>query len=908
MLLPELLKHAGAYTPLDEGYVFDYLPSDPHLNRQWFLHNTASGQYDLNLEEAWNNYTGEGVLITSIDDGFRYTHQDLAANYDTTTDYDYEGNDYDPMISSSSADYHGTPVIGIIAGVAGNGVGGSGVAFEATIRGFKGLIRIGEQILDAAGLGNGNGNTNGDSYGGDIVSMSFGRGSNVFLSASVNVAATETASRYGRDGLGQIHVKSNGNSRAEANSNAREEATAEAMDSTKYTISVAALRQDGWVTDFSSPGANLLVSAFADNMSNASSIRTTSANSDSAYTSSFGGTSAAAPQVSGVVALMLEANDQLGWRDVQSILASSARHVGSDIGSLANSRSASNGGHEQATQSDGSSWFWNGAANWNGGSMHFSNDYGYGLVDAWAAVRMAQTWHLQSTSANEAEVSIDFNGNGSQTVPVGSSSGLNYMRSGPSDIQIGHVSVELNFTANRLADLELFLVSPQGTRVQLVADTGDSATYSGLWSFGTNAFMGETSDGTWTLQVVDDRAGNTLTVHDADVIFSGTENPGDDDVFLFTNAFSDYAHLADRDSIDGGAGDDTLNISAVNDSAAQIDLGTGSGVIDGVVVSLTGIENVFSGDRDDLLIGSDADNILTGGRGDDTLLGGAGADRIEGGAGRDTVSYADSRGSLRVDLEFAHINTNVAAGDSYSSIENLIGSQGFDNLRGTVGDNHIFGDRNVDYIFGRRGDDTLDGGIGDDVLLGGVGSDVLIGGQHRDRAQYSESLTAVTVNLADPSRNTGEASGDSYFGIEDLAGSSFADQLSGDGQNNRLFGRDGADILMGRDGEDYLNGGAHEDWLEGGAGDDILRGGTHADTFVFREGRDRIEDFSFGHGDLVALDRTALGLGGLTGSDIVLSFGSTQGADAILDFGSDNQLVFENHATLSGLEDNLIFV
>lgn len=886
----------------------EFIPSDPDFDRQWHLSTDVSGQYDLNITTAWDDYSGAGVLVTVIDDGFRYTHRDLAANYDRATDYDYEARDFDPMISSPSADYHGTPVIGIIAGVQGNGHGGAGVAFDATVRGFKGFSHLSEQILDAAGLGNGSSNTNGNSNGGDIVSMSFGYGANVFVQAPAYVGALQTAAEQGREGLGQLHVKSNGNSRAPANSSAREEATAEAMDSSKHSISVAAVRADGWVTDFSSPGANLLVSAFADSRFNQSSIYSISANSDTAYTTSFGGTSAAAPQVSGVVALMLEANDQLGWRDIQTILAMSARHAGSDVGTPANRGAPSGGGHEQPTQLDGSSWFWNGATHWNGGGMHFSNDYGFGLLDAWAAVRLAESWTRQSISANETEVRLDFDGAGSRVLPDGSASGLVFTRQGPTDIRIENVAVEMSFTAQRLADLDVFLTSAEGTRVQLLADTGGQDQFSGRWSFGTTALLGENSNGVWRIEVADDREGRSLTLQDLDVIISGTAAPGHDELFVLTNAYSDCAHMPGRTDILGGLGEDTLNIAAINDSASQIDLGAGSGEIDGINVSLSGIENIYAGDGDDLLIGSSDDNILIGGRGDDTLQGQAGSDHLDGGAGVDTVSYAGSRGSLRVDLEFSHINTNIAAGDTYQSIENLIGSQGFDNLRGGFGDNVIFGDRNVDYIFGRRGNDTLDGGIGDDVLLGGLGADVLIGGQHRDRAQYSESLVGVRVDLANPERNTGEAAGDSFFSIEDLAGSRFDDQLFGDQQDNRLFGREGADRLLGQAGRDYLNGGAHQDWLDGGAGDDVLRGGTHADTFVFRAGQDRIEDLTFSHGDMIALDRAALGLAGIAVNDIVPTFGRLEGGNAILEFDFGTQLTLEHHASLLGLEDHLFFV
>ena len=104
------------------------------------------------------------------------------------------------------------------------------------------------------------------------------------------------------------------------------------------------------------------------------------------------GTSLSTPEVTGVVALMLQANPGLGWRDVQNILAASATHTGSAIGAAA------------LGTNENSYWFLNDAANWNGGGMHFSNDYGYGMLNAYNAVRMAEVWSLfgsAQTTANE---------------------------------------------------------------------------------------------------------------------------------------------------------------------------------------------------------------------------------------------------------------------------------------------------------------------------------------------------------------------------------------------------------------------------------------------------------------------------------------------------------------------------
>jgi Ca2+-binding RTX toxin-like protein len=240
-----------------------------------------------------------------------------------------------------------------------------------------------------------------------------------------------------------------------------------------------------------------------------------------------------------------------------------------------------------------------------------------------------------------------------------------------------------------------------------------------------------------------------------------------------------------------------------------------------------------------------------------------------------------------VDLLFEEVNTFAAAGDTYDSIEHLIGSQGRDNLRGTFGDNELHGGRNVDYIYGRRGDDTLSGGIGDDVLFGGPGADHLIGGEHRDRAQYSAANEAVLADLADATRNTGEAAGDIYDSIEDLAGSSFNDTLFGDDGDNRLFGRKSDDHLEGRAGADTLNGGGGWDTLIGGAGDDTLRGGASRDTFVFESGADVIEDYHF---DILSFDRALWGGADLGAAQIRSTYLDVLGGDTVFDFGNGNTL------------------
>ncbi len=217
-----------------------------------------------------------------------------------------------------------------------------------------------------------------------------------------------------------------------------------------------------------------------------------------------------------------------------------------------------------------------------------------------------------------------------------------------------------------------------------------------------------------------------------------------------------------------------------------------------------------------------ADRML-GGAGADTLLGSAGADTMFGGSGSDLADYRTDILGLRADLGLPASNTGAAAGDTYDGVEFLMGGSGNDTLGGNAEANQIWGGNGADRLSGASGNDTLFGEAGDDWLTGGAGADMLDGGAGTDWADYALAAAAVRADLGAPAANTGEAAGDTYAGIEGLAGSGFADLLVGDGGANLLSGRGGNDTLLGGDGNDTVTGGLGSDRLEGGAGRDQAR-------------------------------------------------------------------------------------
>ncbi|WP_298197508.1 calcium-binding protein, partial [Novosphingobium sp.] len=402
---------------------------------------------------------------------------------------------------------------------------------------------------------------------------------------------------------------------------------------------------------------------------------------------------------------------------------------------------------------------------------------------------------------------------------------------------------------------------------------------------------------------------------------------------------------AGADSLIGGLGTDTADYSASAAVTVYLDGTAGVGG-DAAGDVLSGIERIIGSGNNDTLFGDGSANTLDGGNGNDTLVGGAGADSLIGGLGTDTASYLNAGGAVVASLANSAGNTGDAAGDVYSGIENLTGSNFADSLAGDTGNN------------------TLDGGTGDDTLIGGAGADSLIGGAGTDTASYAGASAGVVASLGNAAINTGDASGDSYNGIENLLGSSFNDALHGDGGNNTLDGGVGFDTLVGGAGADSLIGGAGtdtasyitatsgvvaslanaaintgdaagdsyngienlfgsdfndelygdlnnntltgglgNDTLDGGAGDDILLGGAGGDSLVGGIGTDTAT-YAGASGPLTAsLENSAINTGDATG-DVYNGVENLTGSsfnDALFGDGGNNTLDGSNGAdTLVG--------
>lgn len=472
------------------------LPNDPLLSAQWHLafqnqENVLDGS-DIRAAPVWNyggqGIRGAGIRIGIIDDGLDLTHEDLQVNVDTEIDYDWNNKDNDPS-PGLSRNRHGTACAGVAAARGNNGIGLAGVAPESTLVGLRLTSGSSTDQMEAEAMAH-------QIEKIAIKSNSWGpvdTGRILENAGPLTRAAWQHAVSSGRKGKGTIFVWAGGNG-AEKKDNSNKDGFANSI----YTIAVGATDSRARAAYYSERGANLVCVAPSDGYRlDTQAILTTDRSGAAGYTSSnyvstFGGTSSACPTVAGVVALMLEKNPDLGWRDVQEILLRSSTRI----------------------QFNDSGWSTNGAG------LRFHHQFGAGLVNAQEAVNFAATWQNLPARA-EPFVLVQST---ISPIPDNSLTGVTYSFPVPSALRVEHATVTVNIRHAARGQCAITLTSPSGMVSQLAETHADKRANYNNWTFSTVRHWGESAQGQWLLHVRDGGKKITGTLLMAELTLYGTHS------------------------------------------------------------------------------------------------------------------------------------------------------------------------------------------------------------------------------------------------------------------------------------------------------------------------------------------------------------------------------------------------
>ena len=515
---------------------------DPLFSEQWHLVNTGQSAFsdsggvsgaDLDMRQAIDDgASGTGVKLAIIDTGLEICHPDLAANIVQGESYNFAfanmpgATEDDPFNHDVMGD-HGTSVAGVAGASAANGLGGRGVAAKVGLIGYNVGFSVSEEnesdMLKA--LGSSESMPNSASV--DIFNMSWGTAVPSGNSSEDFVRLFKHGTSTLRGGLGAVYIKAAGNAFEEclhSHPLNREVgclgSNTDPDQNLPYTVSIGGFNASDRKSSYSSAGANLwVVAPSGEEGQDAPAIITTdqqgaaigynldprnqltvdhALNPDGDYVSAFGGTSSAAPATAGVVALLLEAEPALSWRDVKHLLAVSARKIDPDITA---SRAAFKG-HPYIAQH---AWLTNGAG------YNFHNWYGFGAISVDAALDLAAShvpmslgtftesdWFDDAPAMDESLTIPDADGAGiTRSVAI---SGL------PETANIEAVVLEISAEHIYPIELGVTLTSPSG--MPSVVNAPFNAVFEGFrdlqsWQLMSNAFYGESPNGDWTLNVVD---------------------------------------------------------------------------------------------------------------------------------------------------------------------------------------------------------------------------------------------------------------------------------------------------------------------------------------------------------------------------------------------------------------------
>ncbi|XP_055871397.1 neuroendocrine convertase 1-like isoform X3 [Biomphalaria glabrata] len=463
--------------------VSGHTTQDPDLPSQWYLNpeDTVSDRRDgtradLKVKECWRmNITGKGVVVTILDDGLEREHPDLKDNYDPDASYDFNDNDADPTprYDITNENKHGTRCGGEVSMIANNNNCGVGIAFDSRIGGVRMLDGRVTDTLEGEAVSFNRTHI-------DIYSASWGPnddGKTLEGPGNLAAKALELGIKEGRQGKGVLYAWASGNG-----GTVGDNCNADGYTSSIYTISVSSATQFGNSPWYAEKCASTITSAYSSGATNEGKI--VSSDLHGKCTHQHTGTSAAAPLAAGILALLLERNPDLTWRDVQHIIVhtSKVEPLGLEKG-----------------------WYVNGVG------YCVNIRFGFGLMDAKAMIDLAdpKTWQSvgeQKKCIVEAEYSsgfpkplspghfieVTFTTNGC----AGESNEINYLE---------HIQVVIDLDYDNRGKIYAEVVSPMGTITPLFLERKNDKSNKGFkkWPLMSVHNWGENPKGIWKFRVSD---------------------------------------------------------------------------------------------------------------------------------------------------------------------------------------------------------------------------------------------------------------------------------------------------------------------------------------------------------------------------------------------------------------------
>ncbi|CAL1685854.1 unnamed protein product [Lasius platythorax] len=488
---------SNAVNSEEENYGGAYrIFNDELWDQQWYLQDTKTKRdlpkLDLNVLPLYRRgITGRGVRIAILDDGLEYNHDDLRSNYDAAISYDVNENDNDPLPIYNGKNAHGTKCAGEIAMEANNRKCGVGIAFEASIGCIKLLDGRMNDRIEGEAL----------SYKQkliDIYSASWGPsddGETLDGPRRLAIEALKRGVTKGRNGKGNIYVWASGNG---GNS---DDCGYDGYVGSIYTVAVGSVSQTGKLPWYGEKCPAVLATTYSSSAYYDQKIITTDLKNT--CTTNHTGTSASAPLAAGILALALQVNKNLTWRDIQHLIAWSS---------------------EYSPLSQNPGWLKNAAGFW------FNPAFGFGLMNGEALVMASYGW----TTVPEKTIcevttydTDDFKLTGASVKHL-IFDASNVCRTSRNEIIfLEHVEIEVNLQYSHRGALEMYLGSPYGTLVQILSSRKRDKSKDGFrkWKFMSVATWGEDPRGTWILYILDKTGSkqNYGTIGEFTLILHGTE-------------------------------------------------------------------------------------------------------------------------------------------------------------------------------------------------------------------------------------------------------------------------------------------------------------------------------------------------------------------------------------------------